>query len=351
MDVKNWMIYGANGYSGKLIATEAARTGMRPILAGRGPRVEQIGRELGLPVRRFDVRDAAATRTALDGVGLVLNCAGPFAHTAAAMMTACLDARAHYLDITGEIAVFEFARGLHESAREKGVALCPGVGFDVIPTDCLAFALKRALPDADRLELGFDTKSGISPGTLKTMIENLAAGGRIRRDGELVAVPNAHLAKQIDFGFGPKWAMSIPWGDVSTAFTSTGIPNICVYLPAPYWASRAIRWTDLTRGVFAWDWVQRMLKALVDKHVKGPDATQRATLRSAVWGQVRNRAGVTRTGRIDTANGYALTVDGSLAVVGWLRSHDVTGGYYTPSTLVGPELVEQLPGSGKIQIT
>jgi short subunit dehydrogenase-like uncharacterized protein len=355
----DWMIYGANGYSGHLIAVEAARLGLRPILAGRSAQVEAIGRELGLPVRRFDVNDSAAACSALSGVGLVLNCAGPFSRTAAAMIGACLESGAHYLDITGDYAVFEHARSLHGAARKKGVVLCPGVGFDVIPTDCLALALKRALPDAQRLELGFDTRSGLSPGTLKSMIENLPDGGRIRHERELVTVPNAYRTRRIDFGHGRKWAMTIPWGDVSTAFASTGIPNIAVYFPMPRLASRVMRWTDWSRGMFGWKWLQRVLVAKVERSVTGPSAEQRATLRTAVWGEVGNARGEIRTGRIETANGYALTVDGALAVVRWLQERAmaggaasrVEGGYYTPATLIGPELVEQLPGSGKIHIS
>ena len=165
----NWMIYGANGYTGALVAREAVRRGHRPVLAGRSaPAVESLARELGLESRSFAV-DAAGP-DALRGIGLVLHCAGPFSATALPMMTACAAARAHYLDITGEVAVFELAQANASLARSAGVVFCPGVGFDVVPTDCIALTLKEALPEATHLALGFDGRSTWSRGTARTCL-------------------------------------------------------------------------------------------------------------------------------------------------------------------------------------
>jgi short subunit dehydrogenase-like uncharacterized protein len=229
---KPWMIYGANGYTGELIAREAVSRGLKPMLAGRtAAKVEPLAAGLGLQARVFNLGDAVA-RTSVEGMGLVLHCAGPFSATAAPMMAACLAAHAHYLDITGEISVFEHAQTLDAAARAAGIVICPGVGFDVIPTDCVAAALKAALPDATHLALGFDSRSGFSPGTAKTSVEGLAQGGKVRQDGRIVSVPLAYKTRRIDFGDGEKLAMTIPWGDVSTAYATTGIPNIEVYIPA-----------------------------------------------------------------------------------------------------------------------
>lgn len=200
-----WILYGATGYTGGLIAREAARRGLAPVLAGRnGAEVGALAGELDLQHRVFPL-----TTPDLDGVGLVLHCAGPFSATGAPMMDACLAAGAHYLDITGEIDVFEQAWARDTQAKAAGVVLCPGAGFDVIPTDCVAAALKAALPGAVRLALGFDTRSGLSPGTAKTSIEGLALGGRVRRGGRIVHVPQAWKVRRIDFGDGEKTAMTI----------------------------------------------------------------------------------------------------------------------------------------------
>ena len=175
----SWMIYGANGYTGELAAREAVARGLRPVLAGRnGETVGALARELGLEHRAFGLDDPSALVRGIEGMAAVLHCAGPFVHTSRAMVAACLAARAHYLDITGEIAVFEKVLARGEQAREAGVALLPGVGFDVVPTDCLAARLAAALPDATELVLAFASNgAAISRGTQKTMIESLPHAG------------------------------------------------------------------------------------------------------------------------------------------------------------------------------
>jgi short subunit dehydrogenase-like uncharacterized protein len=240
---KPWMIYGANGYTGELIAREAVRRDLNPVLAGRSvAKVEQLASSLGLQARIFDLENPTATTRCVERMGLVLNCAGPFSETAAPMMTVCLAAHVHYLDITGEIGVFEHSRTLDAAARAAGIVICPGVGFDVIPTDCVAATLKAALPDATHLALGFDPRWGFSPGTAKTSVEGLAQGGKVRQDGYIISVPLAYKTRCIDFGDGEKLAMTIPWGDVSTAYATTGIPNIEVYIPgSPAMVARARR--------------------------------------------------------------------------------------------------------------
>jgi short subunit dehydrogenase-like uncharacterized protein len=348
---KPWMIYGANGYTGELIARDAVRRGLNPVLAGRtATKVEQLASSLGLQARIFDLENATATTRSIEGMGLVLNCAGPFSATAAPMMTCCLAAHVHYLDITGEIGVFEHSRTLDAAARAAGIVICPGVGFDVIPTDCVAATLKAALPNATHLALGFDSRSGLSPGTAKTSVEGLAQGGKVRQNGHIISVPLAYKTRRIDFGNGEKLAMTIPWGDVSTASATTGIPNIEVYIPgSPAMVARARR-ANRFKWLLGTGVVQNFMKRRIERTVKGPSAAKREAQPTFVWGEVTNARGDKRTARIKTANGYSLTVAGALAVVEHLLAHDMPGGTYTPATLVGPDLVTRLPGSGPMQI-
>ncbi|WP_288106985.1 saccharopine dehydrogenase NADP-binding domain-containing protein, partial [Limnobacter sp.] len=185
-----WMIYGANGYTGNLIAREAAKRGLKPVLAGRNETALQaLSNELNLPYRTFGLDEPEALLAGLDNIDLVLHCAGPFSVTAEPMMLACLEKRAHYLDITGEISVFELAQSLSAKAKKQKVVLCPGVGFDVIPTDCVAARLHEQMPDAITLALGFDSRSGLSAGTAKTTVEAMKNGGQIRSDGVIQRVP------------------------------------------------------------------------------------------------------------------------------------------------------------------
>ena len=341
------MIYGANGYTGALIAREAAARGLHPILAGRrAPAVTALAAELGLPHRIFPA-DAAV----LEGVGLLLNCAGPFSATAAPLMRACLRAPAHYLDITGEIDVLDYARTLSDAARAAGVVVCPGVGFDVIPTDCIARALAEALPDATHLALGFETSAAISPGTAKTGVEGMAGGGKVRRDGRIVRVPMGLRTRRIDFGDGPRIAMAFSWGDLSTAYYTTGIRNIEVFVavtPALLWGARL---GNLLGPLMSLAPVQAALKKRAAA-ITGPTAQARAASGCQVWGEARNAAGMVRTARIRTANAYDVTVHGALAVVRTLLAGATTeeGGSLTPSQLCGVGLITGLPGSGPLRI-
>jgi short subunit dehydrogenase-like uncharacterized protein len=346
-----WMIYGANGYTGELIAREAKRRGLKPILAGRSAsKVAPLSRELGLPHRSFGLDSVAEVDAGLAGIGLVLHCAGPFSQTSAPMVEGCLQSGCHYLDITGEIPVFEHAHAQQERARDANVVLCPGVGFDIIPTDCVARALKNALPDATHLALGFDQKAVLSPGTAKTSVEFAGKGGRVRKSGTIVEVPLAHSARRIDFGNGRKSAMAIPWGDVSTAYYSTGIPNIAVYVPASPLLILGAKLSNLVAPLLRLEWVINALQGLITKRIQGPDSAARERMPSYVWGEASNARGEKRVARIKTANGYSLTITGSLEIVQHLLQNQVPGGAYTPSMLLGPELVSRLPESGVMVI-
>lgn len=344
------MIYGANGYTGELIARAAAARGLSPVLAGRSAaKVSALADELGLSWRSFDLDDEVATRLA--GISVVLHCAGPFSSTSAPMIDGCLRAGTHYLDITGEIGVFEQAHSYAARAVAAGIVICPGVGFDVIPTDCVAAALAAALPDATHLALGFDTRGSMSPGTTKTSVEGLAGGGRVRRNGKLVTVPMGSISRRVDFGAGIKLATAIPWGDVSTAYRTTGIGDIEVYIASSPKRARSMRMANLARPLVRLGFVQRFLQRRIARTVTGPDASARAKHPTYVWGEVTNPRGERRVARIKTANGYSLTVTGSLAAVEHLLTGGTPGGSYTPSQLLGADLVTRLPESGPLIIS
>jgi len=227
------LLYGANGYTGRLIAEAALRKGIRPVLAGRrAEAVEPLAKTLGCGSLCFPLTDPALVTRMLEPFDALLLAAGPFSKTSAVALEACLRAKTSYLDITGEIDVFEACFARETEAGKAGIAVLPGAGFDVVPSDCLAASLAAALPGATHLTLafrGFKT----SAGTMKTMIENVPKGGGARVDGKLVRVPPAWKTRTIPFSDRPRLAMTIPWGDLSTAFRSTGIPNIEVYMAVP----------------------------------------------------------------------------------------------------------------------
>lgn len=347
------LIYGANGYTGELIAREAVRQGLRPVLAARSAaRLEPLAAELGLSARVFGLDDATALHRGLEGITVVLHCAGPFSATAAPMISACLAAGAHYLDITGEIDVFEFAHARDGEARAAGILLCPGVGFDVVPTDCVAAALQQSLPDATRLALGFDSRSRLSRGTATTSVESLGGGCRVRENGELRRIPLGSRHRRIDFGDGEKLAMAIPWGDVSTAYRSTGIPNIEVYVPVSPKAFGRMRWLDRLGWLVSSAPVQALLKRSIRAGAAGPSERERERSPVYVWGEAVNEAGDVRVARVRVANGYTVTVAAALAIARQLlRGEPVAAGFTTPARLMGRDFVVTLPGSTPIAIS
>lgn len=344
--MRNYLIYGANGYSATLIAQEAVARGQRPILAGRNvDAVSSLARRLNLEARIFPLNDPASLDAGLRDVAVVLHCAGPFMHTARVVVDACLRGRVHYLDITGEISVFEQLARRDSAAKTAGIMLLPGAGFDVVPTDCLAAHLKRCLPTATKLSLGFMTKGRFSRGTATTMTENLGYGGAIRRGGVIQRVPAAWRLRRIDFGDGQlRPAMTIPWGDVSTAYYSTGIPDIEVYLAAPAavrltaWLSRYLGWLLSSRPV------QNYLKRRIQAGPPGPSDEERAHGRTFVWGEAADTIGRKVVSRLSGPEGYTLTMLTALAIVERVLSGGAPPGFQTPSRAYGADFILQIPG-------
>jgi short subunit dehydrogenase-like uncharacterized protein len=339
------LVYGANGYTGELIARLAAARGLRPILAGRsGAVVGALARELRLEARVFGLDEPAALVRGLSDVGVVLHCAGPFARTSQPMADACLAARAHYLDITGEVAVFEALAERDAEAKAAGVMMLPGAGFDVVPSDCLAAHLKRRLPSATQLALAFLATGGFSRGTATTMVENLDKGGLVRRDGRLTRVPAGWKTRAIDFGRGPRPAITIPWGDVSTAFHSTGIPNIEVYMAAPLALRAGVKLARPLAPLLGTRFVQSFLKRRIQAGPPGPSPAARARGRSFLWGEATDPGGGRVESRLATPEGYTLTALTAVAIAERALAGDAPPGFETPSRAYGADFILAIEG-------
>jgi short subunit dehydrogenase-like uncharacterized protein len=340
------LIYGSTGYTGRLIVAEALARGLRPTLAARNAQaVRAQAQSLGLEWRAASMDNPASLDAALDGATVVLHCAGPFAHTWRSMSDACLRRRAHYLDITGEIVVFEGLAQRDAEARAAGIMLLPGVGFDVVPSDCLAAHLARRLPNAARLSLAFRALAGLSRGTLSTMIENLGSPGAVRRDGKIVSVPQAWRTRRIDFGDGKlRDATTIPWGDVSTAFHSTGIPNIEVYVtmrPALRRAAIASRWLG---PVLRSPLVRRALAARVRRGPPGPSEAEREHGASLLWGEAVTPNGQRVEARMRGASGYVMTAQTAVHLAAKALAGEAPVGFQTPSRAYGADVILEIPG-------
>lgn len=337
----NLLIYGANGYTGELITRFAVERGMKPIVAGRNAiAIESVAKKYHLEYRVFSLDEAYRIENTLQEVDMVLHCAGPFSLTARPMVEACLRAKKHYTDITGEIAVFEACAAMSKKAEEAGIMLMPGVGFDVVPTDCLAKHLKGRLPTATRLSLAFYGMGRLSHGTQATMTMNVGKGGAIRRDGKITGVPAAWKTREIDFGEVTRNAVTIPWGDVATAYYSTGIANIEVLTVVPpsnlkmMKASRYLGWLLATKPFQ--DYLQKKIP------VGGPSDEERAKGKTLLWGEASDRNGNRVESRMQGPEGYTITAHAALNIAQKILAGNFTTGYQTPAKAYGADLVLEI---------
>jgi short subunit dehydrogenase-like uncharacterized protein len=350
--VKTFLIYGSYGYTGQLIAELAVQRGLRPILGGRDEnRLRAQAEALQLECRAFSLDDTPALYSALREVEGVLHCAGPFVHTFRQMAEACLVTRRHYLDISGEIPGFEALAELDEDAKRADVMLLPGAGFDVVPTDCLAMHLKKRLLSATHLRLYIrGVRGGFSRGTARSAIENMHRGGMIRRNKELVRVPPAWQVLEVDFGRGPVKVVSIGWGDVSTAYHSTGIPNIQTYMAFPHFAIEALRAMRVFGPLLYTRAVKEVLKQALRLVRSGPTEEQRRDGFSLIVGEALNDVGGSVSSKLKTPEGYSLTALASVEIMRRVLAGDLEPGFQTPSLAYGPDFILGFEGVERVDL-
>lgn len=340
------LIYGANGYTAELITRLAIVEGASTVLAGRSEsKIRPLAEKSGFAYRTFGLDDPQEVDTGLEGISVVLHCAGPFSRTAKPMAEACIRTKTHYLDITGEIEVFEAMAALGTQAETAGVMLMPGAGFDVVPSDCLAAHLKRLMPDAVELELAFQAVGKPSRGTATTMIEGIGDGGMIRKEGKMTPVPSAWQCRDMNLGKGSASFMTIPWGDVSTAYYSTGIPNIKVFMAADPSLQRMAKFSRYFGWFLNLSPVQAFLKKQAQNGPPGPNDDERADAESLLWGKVTNTVGETLESRLRTVEGYTLTALTAWAIAKRVVSGDAPAGFKTPSMAYGPDFILEFEGS------
>ncbi len=339
------LIYGSYGYSGNLIVQECLKHGLKPHLSGRKPgplKAQSV--KYALSCTPCEVKDKAFSDLVADH-DVMVNCAGPFIHTAQQVISNCISGGTHYLDISGEYQVFELAQSFHQEAIKRKVMVLPGCGFDVVPSDCLALHLKNRLPDATNLQIAFaGMGAGMSRGTAKTMIEGMGSGGTVRKEGELVKLSNTYQIKEIDFGPLKSKAVSIPWGDISTAYYSTGIPNIIVFMAANQRMIRSLKFGNIFGFVFRWGWVKNIMKKKVEKRRPGPTEDRRKNSKSYFWAEASNAKGEAVVSRLVTPDGYTLTAVCTTGILIKMMEGHIKPGFQTASTVFGADFILEFPG-------
>jgi short subunit dehydrogenase-like uncharacterized protein len=343
----NVVVYGSYGYTGKLIVDRFQNSNLNVLLAGRDQtKLAEQSRSTGFSFQVVDIEDTENLERLLDRADLVLHCAGPFQKTAVQMVQACLKTNTHYLDITGEYNVFELLPAFDGAAKKAGIVVMPGTGFDVVPSDCLALHLKNRLPDAIHLQLAFAMSGGgLSRGTARTMIDGLGYGGMIRKNGNLVPIALGSKTLDVIFCKEKRKTMCIPWGDISTAWRSTGIPNIEVYTGVPVTTIFAAKLARPLNWLLRMPSVKSFLRKKIERKPSGPSDEKRASGKSYLWGRVTNASGETVEARFKTLSGYSLTAATSVLIAEKILGAKSQGGYFTPAQYFGEHLIFEIEGT------
>lgn len=338
------ILYGATGYTGRLIAERAKEVGVSPVLAGRnGGKLLKLAARHGFDARTAHIESPRSLDALLEDAAVLLNAAGPFKKTAGPLIEACLRRGTHYLDIAGEIAVLEACAARDAAAREAGIMILPGCGFDVVPSDCLAAYVVGALKDAQRLVLAIRGLGKLSRGTRRTIVESLSHGTPVRRRGKIVALWRAPR-REMDFGDGALALRAVGWGDVVTAFHSTGVPNIECFV-------------DGSKGFLCLNALNRRLgfllrlpplKLLLKSWVlfgrDGPTPEQRSKMRPVLLAQAECADGRRKRARLDTPDSYTLTAMTAVEIARRALRGEASAGFQTPSRVYGADFILSFPG-------
>ena len=340
---KSWLLYGAYGYTGRLIAQEAKDRGHKPILAGRSAeKLIPLAEKLDLDYRVFDLKDEENILKIVKEFDLVFHAAGPFKYTSNPMLNACLKGNTNYLDITGEIPVLEQNFKYDAQAKKNDITIISGVGFDVVPTDCLSKYVSDNIPNPTSLEIGINSVSNLSPGTIKTMLEYNTKGQLVRRNGNLAPLEKENV-REIQFKDETLLVRPVTWGDLSTAYRTTAIPNITVYFPVLTKFPNVLKLS----GVSAKDLnsnkeAKKKVQNWIEEHVQGPDEFTRQTDRSYIWVSVSNDEGINKEAWLETMESYRFTAVAGVRCVEKVFELQPKGAL-TPASAFGADFVLDFP--------
>jgi short subunit dehydrogenase-like uncharacterized protein len=340
---KTWLLYGAYGYTGRLIAQQALDRGHKPVLAGRSAeRLVPLAKELDLDYRVFDLKNEETIFKVIKDFDLVFHAAGPFKYTSSPMIKACLKSKTNYLDITGEIPVLEQNFTYDTQARQNEFVIISGVGFDVVPTDCLAKYVSDKIASPTSLEIGISSMSNLSPGTIKTMFEYNEMGRLVRKNGKLVPLEKEYERK-VQFIDKELTVRPVTWGDLSTAYRSTGIPNITVYFPIPKRTSTILKLAGASAKEMSTDEnAQKKVKNWIEEHIHGPDETARKTNRCHIWVSVSDDNGKSEQAWLETMESYRFTAVAAVHSVEKVFDLQPKGAL-TPALAFGADFILEFP--------
>lgn len=343
--MKSWMLYGAYGFTGRLLAAEAVRRGHRPVLAGRdAAKLAKVAAVHDLEWVALDLGDSGRLARAVAPFDLVFHAAGPFVRTSEPMIAACLAGQTHYVDITGELAVFENTFRQHDAAKSAGVTLMSGAGYDIVPSDCLARYVADQVPGATHLETALRGLVAMSSGTVKSAlasVEEMPGGSVVRRDNRLVGRPLGADTRVVNFSDGVSKRMSaFPWGDLVTAYHTTGIPNITCYLALPFRTGLPLL-SRMMSAVLRLPGAQTLAEQAATRIFSGPDETAQQTDRTYLWARAADDAGNAAEAWLETGEAYRFTALAGVRIAERVLA-DNPSGALTPAGTFGADFVLEI---------
>lgn len=317
------LIYGASGYTGKIIAARAKELNLDFEIAGREEdKIKVLARELNVPYHVFNVEDEKEWEQALGGKFVLINAAGPFQFTAKQAMDACLRAGVHYLDISAELETYQLAESLDSQAKSAKIQLISGAGL-FVSYDALAVHLSKLVAEPQELKVGFRHYGGFSKGSILSSKNIADLGILVRKNGEISQNPNPQ-SKVFSFGIEDVECLPTPLGGIILTYKSTAIPNIEEFFSLKLPAADM---PDLTAA------------NLPD----GPSAEERASGRNGLSAEITGKNGKVAKAYIDAPSGYALTPLSVVAVANRILNNDFKIGYQSPGSAYGEEILKDIP--------
>lgn len=341
------VVYGATGYTGKLIAAELAAGGQDFILAGRNKvKLDALTAELGVdvPTHAIPTSDSKGLRDLFFGCGAVIACAGPFYLHGEPVLAAAADAGTHYLDTTGEQPFIRKALDEYgPRAAKNGSAVLSGMGFDYVPGDMLSSLTADGMGPLDEIRIAYVTKFQPTRGTMLSALEMIKGNDLEWRDGSLHPAPQSIGRGNFDFGRagGERFMTRYPAGEhitvprhVETRRVETMLSADSVS-PAPI--ARLAPLIARPAGVAMRTPMKNLVGRLVNRLPEGADPAARA---AATWtvGCEARAGGRTRRGFISGNDVYGITAallvkGASMAAAGQIKG----SGGLAPAQAFDPE--------------
>ena len=345
------LIYGATGYTGRLIAERLRNSRRHVVVSGRTlDRVQALSAALGVAGRTIAIDDAEALDSALDDVDVLINAASPFALTASALIESCLRTNTHYLDITGELPVFQNAFLQDEAARTRGIMIMPGAGFGVVASDCLAVHVAALVPNAKYLRIAVLRPSSFSRGTFRSALEVANSPVSIRRNGRLTLLPVGRLQRAFDFGDGERESVAVSWADVFTAYHSTGIRNIEAYFEAGLAARALYQLGAGVAGAMQLPPVKALIDAAAGVWPEGPSDVRRQSDRCVIVAEAEDSWRQVRSARLETSDAYSFTAEAAAAIARRIIRGDFVSGFQTPAKVYGADFALRFKGTHRQEL-